>query len=314
MFLLIKIKKSWATLILVLIISIVLSACTKNTEGLVGSVDGQDITQEEFDADFKVFKSLYERELGEDALEQTGQDGVSLGESLKESILEKLIMEKLIAKESEKLNITVSDEELREAVQKSIDEMGGQESFDEFLTSMNLTREFYESNLKKELLVQKHKEAFLETIEVTDEDGNAYFEENKDAATIVKASHILVATEEEGKKVLERLKNGEEFATIATLESLDSVSAANGGDIGYFGRGKMIAEFEEAAFSLEEGETSDLVKTEVGYHIIRVTEKKDTFEELKPEIINLLKENKYLEKVQELRDKAKVEKYLDSSK
>lgn len=289
----------------------ILSACSKDTEGLVGSVNGQDISQEEFDADFEVFKNLYERELGEDVLDQTGQDGVSLGESLKESILEKLIMEKLIAEESEKLKITISDEELKVAVEKSISDMGGQESFDEFLTNMNITRDFYESNLKKELLVQKHKEEFLGTLAITDEDAQAFFEENKDVSTIVRASHILVATEEEGKAILERLSNGEDFATLATLESLDSVSATNGGDLDYFGRGKMIAEFEEAAFALEEGETSDLVKTEVGYHIIRVTEKKDSFEELKDEIVNLLKENKYLEKVQDLRDDAKVEKYLD---
>ncbi len=310
----IKIKKNWAVLILILTLSMILSACTKNTEGLVASVDGQDITQAELDADYEVFKSLYERELGEDALEQIGQDGVSLGESLEDSILEKLIMEKLIAKESEKLNISISDEDLDEAVQKSINDMGGQESFDEFLGSMNITKDFYASNLKKELLVQKHKDEFLKTITITDDEAKDFFEENKDQSTIVRASHILVATEKEGKEVLQRLENKEDFATLATLESLDSVSAANGGELGYFGKGKMIAEFEEVAFALEEGETSDLVKTEVGYHIIRVTEKKDTYEELKTEITNLLKEKKYLEKVQELRDESKVEKYLDSSK
>lgn len=298
-------------LIFALLISMVFSACTKDTEGLVAAVNGKDITQEEFDADFEVFKNLYERELGEDVLEQTGQDGVSLGESLKESILEKLIMEKLIAEESEKLQINISDEELKVAVEKSISDMGGQESFDEFLTNMNLTRDFYEGNLRKELLVDKHKEEFLKTISISDEEAKTFFDENKDASTIVRASHILVATEEEGKAILERLKNGEDFASLATLESLDSVSAANGGDLDYFGRGKMIAEFEEAAFALEEGETSDLVKTEVGYHIIRVTEKKDSFEELKDELVKLLKETKYLEKVQELRNNAKVEKYLD---
>ncbi len=309
MFLLNKFKKSYLVLIFILALLMIFSACTKDTEGLVGSVNGQDITQEEFDSDFEVFKSLYERELGEDVLEQTGQDGVSLGESLKESIIEKLIMEKLIAEEAEKLKISISDEELKEAVEKSISDMGGQESFDEFLSNMNLTREFYESNLKKELLVQKHKEEFIGAITITDEDAQAFFDENKDASTIVRASHILVATEDEGKAILDRLNNGEDFATLATLESLDSVSAANGGDLDYFGKGKMIAEFEEVAFALEEGETSDLVKTEVGYHIIRVTEKKDSFEELKGEILELLKETKYLESIQKLRDDAKVEKY-----
>lgn len=298
----------------ILSLSLFLSACSsKNTEGLVGSVNGEVITQEEFDADFEVFKNLYERELGEDALEQTGMDGKTFGESLKESILEKLIMEKLIAKESQEMNISVDDKEVENRLERTIADMDGQENFDEFLTKNNISKDFFVENLRKELVVEKHKEEFLKTISITEEDSMKYFEDNKDSAIILKASHILLATEEEAKEVLARLDAGEDFATLATLESLDSVSAAKGGDLGYFGKGFMIAEFEDAAMALEEGETSDIVKTEVGYHIIKVEEKKDTFEELKDEIVKVLKEQKYLDKVQALRDDAKVEKYLESS-
>lgn len=294
-------------------LSIFLSACAKNTEGLVGSVNGEGITQEEFDADFEVFKNLYERELGEDALEQTGMDGKTFGESLKESILEKLIMEKLIAKESEEMNISVNDEDVQKRLEQTITEMEGQENFDEFLTKNNISKDFFVENLRKELIVEQHKEEFLKTVTITEEDTMKYFEDNKDSAIILKASHILLATEDEAKAVLTKLNAGEDFATLATLESLDSVSAAKGGDLGYFGKGFMIAEFEDAAMALEEGETSGIVKTEVGYHIIKVEEKKDTFEELKDEIVKVLKEQKYLDKVQALRDDAKVEKYMESN-
>ncbi len=294
-------------------LSIFLSACAKNTEGLVGSVNGEGITQEEFDADFEVFKNLYERELGEDALEQTGMDGKTFGESLKESILEKLIMEKIIAKESEEMKIVVSEDDVQKRLEGTITEMEGQENFDEFLTKNNISKDFFVENLRKELIVEQHKEEFLKTVSITDEDSKKYFEENKDSAIILKASHILLATEDEAKDVLSKLNAGEDFSTLATLESLDSVSAAKGGDLGYFGKGFMIAEFEDAAMALEEGETSGIVKTEVGYHIIRVEEKKDTFEELKDEIVKVLKEQKYLDKVQALRDDAKVEKYMESN-
>lgn len=315
MFLLIKFNlRKLLIIAMISVLALGLFGCTKNTEGLVAKVNGEDITQQEFDADYQVFKDLYERQLGEDALEQVGSDGKAFGETLKESILEKLIMEKLIAKQSIDMNLTVSEEEVATQMTEYIAQMEGQENFDEFLTTNNLTKEFFELNMKKELLVEKHKTELLNNITISDEDASKYFEDNKENLVVLNASHILVATEEEGNSILEKLKNGEDFATLATLESLDSVSAAKGGELGYFSKGQMIAEFEDAAFDLEEGETSKLVKTVVGYHIIKLVEKKDTFEELKDDIKSLMKEEQYLKKVQEIRDDAKVEKYLETSK
>jgi foldase protein PrsA len=312
MFLLIKFnKKKLLIITIIMILSLGLNGCSsKNKEGLVAEVNGEAITEEEFNADYQVFKTLYEKQLGKDALDQVGQDGKTLEQSLKESILEKLIMERIVAKESDTMNISVSDEEVSEQLASYIDEMGGQEKFDEFLDNNDITMEFFQDNMKKELLVNKHKVEFLKGIDISEDEAKKFFEENKNNLVILKASHILVATEEEGNAILERLKNGEDFAKIATLESLDTVSAARGGDLGYFGKGAMIAEFEDAAMALKEGEISKLVKTEVGYHIIKLHERKDTFEELRDEIINLLKEQKYVEAFQKLRDDAKVEKYL----
>ena len=300
-------------IVMISILAIGMFACTKDTEGLVGEVNGRPITEEEFNGDYAVFKNLYERQLGEDALEQVEEDGRTLGEALKENILEKLVIEKLIAKESEDLKIAVTEEEVAKKLEEYINDMDGQENFDEFLSSNNLTKEFFEANMRKELLVDKHKQTFLEGVKITDEDANEYFEENKSQIVVLNASHILLATEGEAEAVLERLNNGEDFATVATLESLDSVSAAKGGELGEFTKGQMISEFEDAAFALEEGQTSGLVKTEVGYHIIHINERKDTFDELKDDIIEVLKENEYLSKIQELRVDAKVESYLDKT-
>jgi parvulin-like peptidyl-prolyl isomerase len=184
--------------------------------------------------------------------------------------------------------------------------MGGQEKFDEFLVTNNISKEFFYENMRKEILVDKHKEYIINNINISEKDAKEFFEQNKDNLVKVKASHILVSSEEEGNKILEKLKNGENFATLATLESLDSVSAAKGGDLGYFGKGEMISEFEDAAFSLEIGETSDLIKTEVGYHIIHLEDRKETYEDLKQDIVDMLKEQEYIEKIRELRNKAKV--------
>ncbi|KYK36045.1 MAG: peptidyl-prolyl cis-trans isomerase [Theionarchaea archaeon] len=89
----------------------------------------------------------------------------------------------------------------------------------------------------------------------------------------VKASHILVKKRSEAEKILEELKKGASFAELAKKHS-ECPSRKRGGDLGWFGRGKMVPEFEEAAFSLKKGELSDIVKTQFGYHIIKATDTK----------------------------------------
>lgn len=85
----------------------------------------------------------------------------------------------------------------------------------------------------------------------------------------IKCSHILVEKQGQALAILDRLKKGEKFADIAKELSLDSGSGKRGGDLGYFGRGRMVKPFETAAFKLTVGEISEPVKTEYGYHIIK---------------------------------------------
>ena len=85
----------------------------------------------------------------------------------------------------------------------------------------------------------------------------------------IKCSHILVEKQSQAIAVLDRLKNGEKFAEIAKQVSIDSGSGKRGGDLGYFGRGKMVKPFENAAFKLSVGQVSEPIKSEFGYHIIK---------------------------------------------
>ncbi len=87
----------------------------------------------------------------------------------------------------------------------------------------------------------------------------------------IKCSHILVQKESTAKEVLEKLKKGESFAKLAEQYSIDG-TRKRGGDLGSFGRGAMVKEFEKAAFDLKKGEISGIVKTQFGYHIIKRTE------------------------------------------
>ncbi len=125
----------------------------------------------------------------------------------------------------------------------------------------------------------------------------------------VRARHILVETEDEAKAILERLKKGEDFATLAKEKSKDS--NAEGGDLGFFTRGQMLKPFEDAAFALDVGKISDPVQTQFGWHVIKVEEKRDQalpdFDQVKEAIIAQLVQQKAQQVVTELRDAAKIE-------
>ncbi|QQY79495.1 foldase protein PrsA [Keratinibaculum paraultunense] len=297
--------------VIVSIISLALSGCTKKEKGIVAKVNGDVITQEEFDIEFEIYKTMYKKQFGEDALAQEAEGNKTMEELLKENILEKLIIEKLILKEIKDMNITVTEEEVEKHLEDFINSLGGKEKYEEFLKKNGFSQKFVEDNIRKELLYEKHRENFMNQIELSEKELKDYYEKNKDSLIKVRVSHILVPTEEEGKKVLERLSKGEDFHSLAATESIDSNSAVKGGDLGYFTKGSMAKEFEEVAFSLEVGEISDLVKTELGYHIILLEDKIDTYEDLKEDIIPLLKNQKYIEKISKLRDKAKVKIYID---
>jgi len=104
----------------------------------------------------------------------------------------------------------------------------------------------------------------------------------------VKASHILLESEDDAKKILERLKAGEDFTTLAREASKDPTAKDNGGDLGYFTKERMIASFSKVAFETEIGKISDPVKTDFGWHIIKVEDKREvpvpTFEEVKSQL------------------------------
>jgi foldase protein PrsA len=134
--------------------------------------------------------------------------------------------------------------------------------------------------VKLDLLRQK---AAMEDIKVTEKELKDYYKNYKPK---IRASHILVKDEKTAKEIKAKLDKGEDFAKLAKQYSQDPGSASNGGDLGWFGPGKMVKEFEDAAYKLKVGEISDPVKTEYGYHIIKVTDKeeKKPFNEMKDEI------------------------------
>lgn len=128
----------------------------------------------------------------------------------------------------------------------------------------------------------------------------------------VRARHILVDGEDDAKKVAERLKKGEDFAKIAGEVSKDPGSKAEGGDLGFFTKERMVAPFAEAAFKLQPGQISEPVKSQFGWHVIKVEERRQkpipAFEEMREQIDNYLARKAQQDVILALREKAKVER------
>jgi len=162
--------------------------------------------------------------------------------------MDRLVEDTLVGAEANRLKVTVNDKELTDSFNQLVTSNGGESSFASVLKQYyGLTpSEFKDEIYKSRLLRQKVAEKFA-----SDESVNA------DAKA-------------KAEEVLAKVKAGEDFAALAKQYSQDTTASA-GGDLGFFGKGKMVPEFETAAFALKEGEVSGLVKTVYGYHIIKVT-------------------------------------------
>ena len=195
------------------------------------------------------------------------------------SILDALITNKIVELEAKKLGIKLTDEEIEEEYNSYAESYGGEEALLKAFESYNLTKDDIIKDIETYLLTLKVMEDY---IGITDEDVKTYFEEHKESFATpeqVEASHILVGDEATAKEVIEKLNAGEDFATLAKEYSTDTSNAEKGGELGYFGRGEMVAEFEDAAFAMNVGDVSkEPVETEFGYHIIKVTDKKEAKE------------------------------------
>ena len=286
-------KKVYLTISGVILIVMALLFGTAFNQDTVASVDGESITKGE----------LYDV-----MVKQYGQDSLSY-----------LINNKIVEIAAGKENVKISDEDVDAEMKEFVEANGGEESFHYALEQSGMTEKDIETEIVNYLKIVKLLES---EVDITEEEMKTHFEENKDSYNEpeqVEASHILVENEETANKVKEKIEAGEDFAELAKEYSTDPSNAENGGELGYFSKGTMVEEFENIAFSMNVGEISDPVKTDYGYHIISVTDKKEAkeanFEDHKEEIKQTLFDQEisteYSTWIMEQREKLEIENMLD---
>ncbi|MGM9987556.1 MAG: peptidylprolyl isomerase [Bacillaceae bacterium] len=189
-----------------------------------------------------------------------------------------IILKQLVAEQVLEKKYKVTDKEIEAELNKFKERFGDQ--FQAVLQQSGFkNEEQLKQSIKMDLLYAK---AAAKDVEVTDKEMKEYYDNLKPE---LRASHILVEDEKTAKEVEEKLKKGEKFEDLAKEYSTDSTKD-KGGDLGYFTSGTMVEEFEDAAYKLKKGEVSAPVKTQYGYHIIKVTDIKEVkpYEEMKAEI------------------------------
>lgn len=208
-------------------------------------VDGHVIWLKDLRKQVSYVKSFYEK---------TSQP-VDDKNQLTKRVLEQMIDIKILNIQAKKLKVSISKGDLDEAWKKVLSEVpGGKEEVQKVLAGVyGMTEKEFEKLLTDQIVKDK-----IQTEKIAQ----------------VRVSHILIKDEGRAKEVLDRAKKGEDFAALAKEFSEDTASKDKGGSLDWFTRGTMVPDFENAAFNLQPGQISDLVKTEFGFHIIKLEEKR----------------------------------------
>lgn len=209
-----------------------------------------------------------------------------------DSILRGMIIESLLLQKAAKEGTTVSQEEIDSEFNAMLASYGvSEEDIIKDLEANGATLEEFRSTFRKRLIINKLlEETVFAEIEASNDEVRDYYDENQEqfgSPETVSASHILVDTEDEAKSLRNKALGGMNFAELAR-ENSKCPSAADGGDLGWFSSGQMVKEFEDAAFSLKVNQISDVVETQFGFHVIKLTgkkpESKKSFDEVEEEI------------------------------
>lgn len=313
------------------LLAIAMTACSSK-KSPVATVNGADITLEQYENTLNAYKVTFENMYGKDVWTQQVEGDKTRGDEFKEDILNRMVQDELIYQQAKAKNLIPSDKEVDKQYSEFKKSVGSDGDYIKSLEKAGITEKFLKEQMRKDVAVQNYNAEYMKNIKTSEADLNKYYNDNKEAfrKEEVKASHILISTQDakggelsekdkankkkEAQDVLAKIKAGEDFAKLAKEYSDDPGSAKNGGDLGYFGKGVMVPEFENTAFTLEKGKVSELVESQFGYHIIKVTDKVDQikpFSEVKTEIKDKLNQEKFNAHIKKIEEDAKIQKNED---
>ena len=310
-------RKSRVGMILgVLALMLVTTGCSSLVGGKWAvKVNGESILIKDYDARVAEAQKTYEKQ----GMKFDTEEGKAAIPQIKSQLLDRMIEGKLIAQEVKKQKLDPQDAKVKEQEEIIKKNIGDEDKFQDTLKQQGMT----EAELKNFLAVYAKVTGDIK--EISDADAKAFFDKNKDGygqPESVKARHILVASEDEAKAIIAQLKaaSADKVATLfqqlAKDKSTEPGAKDSGGDLGTFTKGKMVPEFDTAAFAQKVGTFSaDPVKTEFGYHVILVEahtpEVAPDFEALKARVkedaLNTAKDTKFQTYFDELRKNAKTE-------
>lgn len=265
----------------------------RKSEQVYMNIEGEEIPYSKFYQFYDLYAGIY-----------------ALGNNLNGELTNLFILDKIISDDLQKEGIEIKDEEIDEEINLYVQNMGDEEKFNQYISMLGTTKEIFRENIKNSLKNEKHKELYISNLKISEKEKENYYEANKANLDMITARHILTENEEDANKAIERLNNGEDFATVANDLSIDTAANANGGSLGEFGKNSGFDQtFVDAAFNLKVGEISEPIKTDFGYHVIEVTDSHIGLEENDESIIQAIGEQRYNQNIQEIIQKAKVDFY-----
>jgi len=224
---------------------------------------------------------------------------------LRQPALGNLINKSLLDEKIKQANITVTEEDITNDIKEIVSRQGlSLDDFKKRLQNRGLDFDQWKQQVQfqRGLIYDKFFETqFPDKLKVAEDEAKKHYLENEKQLVQVRASHILIKTnmndtnevkaqaKAKAEELLKQLQDGADFAELARANSDDPGSAPDGGDLGFSRKGRMVPPFENAVFALETNQLSDIVETSFGYHIIKVTDRKDSFEQLKDQILRTLK-------------------------
>jgi parvulin-like peptidyl-prolyl isomerase len=250
-------------------------------------------------ADYERELERYKASLEAQGIDPQSQDGQDKLNQAREWILDIMIEQVLTAQAAEKAGVNITDAQVEQYMQTMIAESGGEEAFHAKLEEWGETYEDAKREVRTQLIGMAMTERIVAGV--------------PQSAEQVHARHILVDTAEEAKRIRAQLEAGADFAALAKAHSLDQSTRDNGGDLGYFPRGVLVsAEVEDAAFSLQPGQFSDVITSALGYHIVQVVERNPN-RSISPENLQLLRERAVHEWVEGLWAQAEVQRLAEAT-